>query len=67
MGSPEPWDGSFIDEIQCPHCNAIDWEHCDYPRSLQYDGDRVEIECDECGKSMLVKLCVAYTYATEKL
>ena len=63
-GDGDAWDGSFDDEIQCPHCNAIDYEHTDYPSTLQLDGDRAETECSYCGKPMLVTLCASYTYAT---
>jgi hypothetical protein len=62
----EPWDGAFRDEIQCPHCNAIDYEHTDYPAALQRDGDSVVTDCDFCGGPIKVTLCVEYTYATAR-
>jgi hypothetical protein len=65
MAETEAWDGAFRDEIQCPHCNAIDQERTDYPPSLQFDGDSVVTDCDFCGKPIKVTLCVDYTYATE--
>ena len=61
----DAWDGGFRDEIQCPHCGTVDYEHADYPQQLQRDGDRVQIKCFECGREMKVTLCVDYTYATE--
>jgi hypothetical protein len=62
-----PWDGAFRDEIQCPHCDAIDYEHTDYPSALQKDGDEVEACCAFCDKPMRVALCASYTYATAPL
>jgi hypothetical protein len=63
----ELWDGLFRDEIQCPHCHAVDYEHTDYPSGLRHDGDTAESGCAFCDKPMRVTLCAAYTYATEPL
>lgn len=52
----------FEDYITCVHCGEKDEEQCEYPRSLQYDGDEIEVECHKCGKPMFVTLCVSYTY-----
>lgn len=67
MATEDAWDGSYRDEIQCPHCGALDEEFTDYPHSLQHDGDHAEIECWSCGKPMGVTLCASYTFATEPI
>jgi hypothetical protein len=54
------------EEITCPHCLEIDEETCEYPRSLQHDGDEAVAECSECGEKFTVTLCVEYTYQTDK-
>jgi transcription elongation factor Elf1 len=56
----------FSDEITCPHCLEIDFEHCEYPRSLNHDGDEAVTKCGECGKEFTVTLCVEYTFQTDK-
>lgn len=62
---PEEHDNNeFRDEIKCPSCGKVDWEHTDYPSALRYDGDKAETECHYCGKSIQVTLCVEYSYAT---
>jgi hypothetical protein len=65
MRDTEKWDGSFRNEIQCPHCGALDEERCDYPESLRHDGDTSETDCGVCEKPMRVTLSVSYTYSTE--
>ena len=54
------------DDIVCPHCLEIDYEHADYPRALRHDGDEATHECSECGRTFKVSMCVEYTFRSYK-
>lgn len=50
--------------ITCPHCLYVDNEMCDYPSSLDRDGDDTEMECVSCDQSFKVELHIEYSYST---
>jgi hypothetical protein len=57
-------EGAFGDYLVCPHCDAVDGEHTDYPRELEHDGDTALHSCHACGRDYVVTLSVSYEYAT---
>jgi hypothetical protein len=56
----------FSEDVTCPHCLEIDEDRCDFPSSLRHDGDKAELDCQECGKTFTVTMCVEYTFQSEK-
>lgn len=54
--------GDWEDYITCPVCGDVDHETCDYPASLDHDGDAAEVDCERCGAVLRVDLCVTYAY-----
>lgn len=64
MSADEVWDGLFRWGIQCPHCNAVDEESCDYPATLRHDGDTTKMDCAFCGGPFTVTLSVTYEFST---
>ena len=66
MPLPEALDYTHTDHIVCPHCGAKDMEFCDYPESLDRDGDTTLVECTECENSFGVTIYISYTYTSSK-
>lgn len=64
---PETWDGQWHSLVQCPACNYIDRETCDYPDSLRHDGDEATMTCDRCDAEFKVTLALDPRVRTELL
>jgi ribosomal protein S27E len=51
-------------DVKCPVCGAVLFDLADAPESLRYDGDRVEVLCDDCGADVEVIMWVDTWYDT---
>ena len=53
------------DEPTCPYCGAS--YYANDVLSLKYDGDSTTDECEQCGRSYKLTLCVTYEYISDPL
>jgi DNA-directed RNA polymerase subunit RPC12/RpoP len=51
----------FEDEVLCPHCGSTLLENTD--KEVWYDGDDIDVECEECEYSGTIRVEVTVKLA----